>query len=777
MFEDTFIEDNHFRLGKPALIHDIAAQEPDIAVDQNGTLWAVWCQRERTGDRICLAAYTRNMESTPLDISLRQGVEFQPTLAVLPNNTLLVVWVAFRDDCWHLISRTISDGRCGDEQILYSNSGGIFRPSMALGQDGAVWLAFEVVDNKSVHLVTSRNSEGAWQLADRLTTPEGSCYRPALSVGPNNGMWIAYDVYHNGHYEVCLQRVDQPGQTLVVTHNDYHNLQAALACDNAGNLWIAWASNQNEAFRDQWWMTKWVYMRRFDGTCFEDPVGVPPGRDIYNEDSFQGWEFPALKVDQAGRVWIFGQSSHTLYAQYYAGSMWSPLYTIAHRHWGSWKPRARVAGQGPIFLATMGLQGAQLQALYPEPGSICPVVIAAQEPGAANVRQSERRVRRAIRSPDGETLNVYFGDLHAHSIYSDATNDVDEFYHRYRDAYGYDFATLTDHDYLDGIELSLSELKMIWNHCDRMTVPGEFVAMYGYEWTAPAIAEHALSGDTVGEGHRHIIYPAPNGPLVSYGEASANTGKKLLRRLHGVKALVIPHHTSWSGTDWDAHDGELQRLVEVCSTHGRFEYPGNKPIGYRRDHIHPHKFVLDALARGYRLGFVGGSDSHGLRWHATELADRDSYIAPGTRIGWKEDVYRTGMTAVLAPELTREALYDALYNRRCYATSGVPIVLDFRVNGHLMGSDIVVQEAPRISCMIEGTAPIRSVDIIRSGHVFGGLQCREGEGLTSLSFSLADTILIPGEQHYYYLRVSQEDGNMAWSSPIWVTYDNGSYHV
>ena len=77
--------------------------------------------------------------------------------------------------------------------------------------------------------------------------------------------------------------------------------------------------------------------------------------------------------------------------------------------------------------------------------------------------------------------------------------DVDEFYHRYRDAYGYDFAALTEHDYLDGMELSRSELKMMWAHADRMTNPGKFVAFYGYEWTSPALADHA--GPSTRETH------------------------------------------------------------------------------------------------------------------------------------------------------------------------------------------------------------------------------------------------------------------------------------
>jgi hypothetical protein len=125
----------------------------------------------------------------------------------------------------------------------------------------------------------------------------------------------------------------------------------------------------------------------------------------------------------------------------------------------------------------------------------------------------------------------------------------------------------------------------------------------------------------------------------------------------------------------------------------------------------------------------------------------------------------------MAPELSRKSLYEALYNRRCYATSGVPVVLDFRVNDELMGSDIIIHSTPIIWAKIQGTAPIRTVNLIRSGYIHAGMQCREGAGLKELIFSLEDDIIIPGEKHYYYLQVTQEDGNMAWSSPIWVHFE------
>ena len=751
------------RFSTPVPVHNQSAHEPDLAVTDEGA-WVAWSERGRAGDRICLRRFSDGMSA--LEVSTTQGVECQPCILRQSDETLRIFWIAHRSGAWHLMTRELRGGVLGQESSLVSSAEGLFHPRALLDAEGRCWVVYELVVAHQTHLAVL-------SLEDRIVgpvhTPDGPCSRPALSLGPGGRPWVVYDCYLEGHFQVFLQPLDAAATPVRVTRDGYQNLQPSVASDSHENLWIAWASNRNAAFRDRWWLTKWVSLCRFDGESFTVPAGSQPGVDLYNEDAWQGWEFPAVAVDAHGRVWLFGQASHTLYAQYVDGGGWSPLHTVAERRWGSWKPRARVAGSDPLYVAAMGLGGAQLQRieLQPTTGGNIPLAPPV-EPPPVRLRSHRHAERPSLMTRGGEQLQYFFGDLHAHSAYSDALNDVDEFYYRYRDAYGYDFAALTDHDFLEGIELSQSELKMIWNHADRLTRPGEFVAFYGYEWTAPALADHAGEGMTVGEGHRHILYPDQTGPLLSYGEDSANTGKKLLRRLRGIRALVIPHHTAWSGTDWDAHDPELQRLIEVCSTHGRFEFPGNKPIGYRRDHLHPGKYVVDALARDYRLGFVGGSDSHGLRWHATEMEGRAGHIPAGTRVGWKEDAFRTGMTVILAPELTRDALFGALYDRRCYATSGEPIVLDVRVNGELMGSEVSTSEPPHITASVRGTSPIRSIDVIRSGHPFGGVQCMPGEGVQALTFAMDDTIIIPGENHYYYVRVLQEDGNMAWSSPIWI---------
>lgn len=772
MFDKLLIDRPDFSLSDPVPISDQTAHEPDICLDPDGRPWVAWSGRTAAGDRI----FVKPVEPSapPLALSARAGVEFQPSVAFDSNGDLVCAWVALREDSWHLLTRRIHTGRPADEVTLADNPKGLFRPRLLCRQN-VVWLVYESATERRSTIRFMKSEDGVWTAPQTLDCGPGDCFRPSITTGPDDAPLVSFDKYNNGQFEIILIRLNHLVNPISISKSFYRSVQPVLQAGDGRVIWVAWATNEGNEARDPWWLTKYVTLRRIDGERIEEPAETMPRRDLQNEDAFQGWEFPEISVDGHGRIWLFGQASHRLYAQYFGHGGWSERFTISKERWGSWKPRFRTAGAGPIYVASMGLDGAQVQRLdVHEPdrrveSDRYPTAPVTSEGVAPSVRTVERGGSDLERSRIAPGLNVYFGDLHGHSVYGDAVGDVDEFYFRYRDAYGYDFAALTEHDYLDGMQLSQSELAMMWASAERMTVDGRFVAFYAYEWTSPALADHAGKGGVVGEGHRHILYPDKSGPLLRYGDRSTDTAKELLARLAGRRALVIPHHTAWSGTDLEAYDPELSRLIEICSTHGRFEYPGNRPIGYRRDHVHPGKYVVDALARGQRLGFVGGSDSHGLLWHATEMEGRAAHIPPGTRVGWKEDAYRTGMTAILAPELTRAALFEALYERRCYATSGEPIFLDFRVNDAVMGSEITVTSQPKLTVSVRGTADLEAVEFIRQGFVFERFQFGGGERRPETTLDVVDELLIPGETQYYYARITQTDGNMAWSSPIWVT--------
>jgi hypothetical protein len=173
-----------------------------------------------------------------------------------------------------------------------------------------------------------------------------------------------------------------------------------------------------------------------------------------------------------------------------------------------------------------------------------------------------------------------------------------------------------------------------------------------------------------------------------------------------------------------------------------------------------------ALREGYRLAFVGSSDTH--------------RIVPG--LGG-------ALTGVWARELTREAIWEALWARRCYATNGERVVLDVRIEGAPMGSDGIGADAVAVRCQVQARRAIRHVDLLRDGTRVQRQSVRGGRATLVLEDHPE-----PGA-HFYYVRVRLEPpsgarrygrargnrgnlqvarGDYAWSSPIWVQFAGGA---
>jgi len=137
------------------------------------------------------------------------------------------------------------------------------------------------------------------------------------------------------------------------------------------------------------------------------------------------------------------------------------------------------------------------------------------------------------------------------------------------------------------------------------------------------------------------------------------------------------------------------------------------------------------------------------------------------------------MMAVYAPSLTREAVFQAIRQRRTYGTTGCRLILDFAVNGVPMGGELRLSpgNAARLTGAITATGPLRFIEILR-----GDMDAQEwriahrqwfaGNAPTQLALDWTDEA--PPTNGLYYVRVRQRDivhGRiaMAWSSPVWVT--------
>jgi hypothetical protein len=153
------------------------------------------------------------------------------------------------------------------------------------------------------------------------------------------------------------------------------------------------------------------------------------------------------------------------------------------------------------------------------------------------------------------------------------------------------------------------------------------------------------------------------------------------------------------------------------------------------------------------MGLIASSDNHVGMPGRSYPGDRQAHTP-----------FKGGLCAIWALELTRAALFAALKQRRCYGTTGARIIVRFSVNGQPMGSDVTA-EGQTVSAAVEvlGTDELRAVEVVTAGRAVRTLPLKRGEA------GLSATIDLPAiDGSHYYLRVSQIDGERAWSSPVFI---------
>ena len=355
--------------------------------------------------------------------------------------------------------------------------------------------------------------------------------------------------------------------------------------------------------------------------------------------------------------------------------------------------------------------------------------------GGSPLRAVSNPVKCAEQTDD---YDILWGDLHGHTYCSDGTHSP-EFYFNYARTVGFlDFCALTDHDTI-GDEM--------WQRMVEATARAyeldEFTTFLGYEWTGDqgisiiVLFKHGVGG----------YYPS--------SEVASRRNSDFISLLNGeADAMVMRHDMPGLRDRWQPLDatGELERLVEIYSPYHASEAAG-------RPHAHgpldEGNSVQAALADGLRFGFIGCSDSH------ASMPGRRQSLSKGTP-GYGSRPY--GLTAVYARENTREEVFSALRARRCYAATD-RILLDVRLNGHRMGEEISLHDEERvIEVHVAGTAPFVQVDVVKNNEVIHSA----GQGATEVTFDYTDDTHLSSNGDYYYVRVLQQDGGMAWASPIWV---------
>jgi hypothetical protein len=414
----------------------------------------------------------------------------------------------------------------------------------------------------------------------------------------------------------------------------------------------------------------------------------------------------------------------------------------AGRLWFAW------AGDGRLFGRAQPQTTEVAYTRIAPPTSAAPIELTAfAEPRleAAPVHADEQANVAAIRGyryqAGGKSYRILRGDLHRHTdISPDGIGDGSllDFYRYAFTAGQYDYMVVTDHQY-GGAEYNWWRTE---KSEDAFLVAGRFWPLFGTERSLP-----------YPNGHRNTFFAQRgNRELPISKEENAgtlNSGPILYPYLRRLGGITSSHSTaSDQGTDWRDNDPELEPLVEIYQgLNSSYEYE-NAPRAdtpERRYYHHgenwrPLGFVWNAWAKGLKLGVQASSD---------HIATHDSY----TCVLVEGDQPRN-----------REDILNAMRARHAYAATD-NIIVDVRIGDHLMGDIFSSREIPVLKVKVQGTGPIRRIDVIKNNTFVHTAQPR---GSTA-AFEYRDTDAKAGES-YYYVRVEQAAGQLAWSSPIWVAY-------
>lgn len=355
------------------------------------------------------------------------------------------------------------------------------------------------------------------------------------------------------------------------------------------------------------------------------------------------------------------------------------------------------------------------------------------------------------------TEHLYWGDLHTHTHLAEGRGSPDDLCVFARDRALLDFVAV--HDHIEDLEDR--DWEVLREAAARHNAAGRFVTLLGYEYS-PDWPRSYVHGDknVYFPGETGMLRPPIRGPRVY--ENGPQAMDEIAAALKEAGAMMMAHAHARNVASF--YDPDLLRLLELYSGWGnseRFESAAAaRPLLPALAQDFAGHYVQDALAAGFRAGLVAASDDHsghpGLStWHPY-----------GPRR------YPGGLTAVDAPALTRAAIWEALWERRCYGTTGARIVVRFAVAGATMGRELQLDGSARtlpVTGRVLGTAPLARLTVVRDNQDWHTWRSPPAQAPWEISFAVEDApqAMLPGP-HSYYLRVEQQDGERAWTSPVWI---------
>ena len=769
--------------------------EPVLAARANGEGAAAWLAFDGERDRVCAALFDGRAWGEAIELSPGPCEAFAPVIAAADDGDFWVVWSARTDGALDLWARRFGRQGAGEAERVTHDPAADVEPAVAVGPGGELVVAWQTVRGANQEIVVRRHTNDGWGSPIRATDDPAADLLPALGVDAAGRAWLAWSTwrdgtYADGNYEVFAGRVGELAleDARRVSTSARADLfpRFALAGERLALVWCESAfalrrmgeGDETELLTvayDQW-RDKSYRVAWLDGDAFGAPGPVRAHSLAGDVLVVSDFAVP-VRAPNAEGLWLVHQ---TLFETPAVRKRWalavSRIAGGVEAGDGETRPfdaSSGVAGSGgrfdaawfgdrlfaidaastveqgetPVAKWTSWLRVREVRAKRPASlKAKAPQKLLAEAAPADLLAESTRRpmsngpggrqrVTVALEQIDatgGEAraLTAYFGNLHVHSDLStdgrghEGTPELN--YQVVHDLAGLDFAGLSDHVEWFQREhwWAVRKATELWNR------PGEFVTLPGYEWTS---FKH---------GHKNVFFrDAAEADSAAAISALGTTPDDLWERLGERAALTIPHHTSRrvnEPTDWAFRNDAFQRLVEIFQVRGNYEYDGAPyQSGHNATNSAPGHGVRSALRKGHRLGIIASPDHGG---------------------GF-------GLAGVWADELTRESVYEALHARRTFGTTGAALTVWLTVEGVAQGGELEhATDGVSLHAEVTGTADDLTLTVVSDGE---DLSVHEFRGRRA-QLDWTDRRPLAAGTRYYYLRVRQGDGHLAWSSPVWV---------
>ena len=356
------------------------------------------------------------------------------------------------------------------------------------------------------------------------------------------------------------------------------------------------------------------------------------------------------------------------------------------------------------------------------------------------------------------TFQRYFGQLHSHTQYSDGAGSLENalaYVKALPDNANVDFVAFTDHsNYFDksgaanpegalyDMSLASAASQNLWNEYKNAVATfnaanaGSMVAIAGFEMTWSGGPGHINTFNTPG------IVSRNNTTLNNKTkDAGLQAYYKLLSQTEGVDSISQFNHPGTTFGNfidfgyWDAVVDTRMYMVEVGNGEGQIGAGGYYPS---------YEQYIMALDKGWHVAPTNNQDNHKGRWgNANDARD-----------------------VILTDDFTEDGIYAALRARRMYATEDKNLELDYTVNGNMMGSIIDVPE--KLNFEISFNDPDRTDSIAKVELVVNsGKVAYTWDSAADLAKGSVSVELAP-EYTYYFVRVTEGDGDLAVTAPVWV---------